>query len=55
MAADELVSELKDDILRCESAFFGGDLGVKNHLEQDIAQFFFSFFGSPSSKASISS
>src|SRR6266545_1467330 len=44
MAANELVGELSDDVLGGESAFFSGDLGMKNDLEQDISKLFAEFF-----------
>ena len=41
MASNEFLGELCDHVFCREAAGFAGDLRVKNHLEQHVAQFFF--------------
>jgi hypothetical protein len=43
MAADHFVVNFADNVMDGEAAFFGGDLGVEEDLEEEVAEFFGEF------------
>jgi hypothetical protein len=43
MAADHFVVDFADDVVDGEATLFGGDLGVKEDLEEEVAEFFGEF------------
>jgi hypothetical protein len=43
VAADHFVVDFADDIVDGEAALFGGDLGVEENLEEEVAEFFGEF------------
>jgi hypothetical protein len=43
VAADHFVVDFADDVVDGEAALFGGDLGVKENLEEEVAEFFGEF------------
>jgi len=43
VAADHFVVNFADDVVDGEAALFGGDLGMEEDLEQEIAEFFGEF------------
>ena len=43
VAADHFVVDFADDVVDGEAARFGGDLGVEEDLEEEVAQFFGEF------------
>jgi hypothetical protein len=43
VAADHFVVDFADDVVDGEAALFGGDLGVEEDLEEEVAEFFGEF------------